>query len=62
MGEKAWKDPIVEEIRKIREELGKEYDKDPTGFIERARQEAIRAGFKLVSPPPKKKRGGSRRK
>ena len=62
MGEKAWKDPIVEEIRKIREELGKEYNKDPKGFIEMARQDAIRAGFKLVPPPMKKKNGGSRRK
>lgn len=60
MGEKAWKDPIVEEVRKIRKELDKELKKDPKGFMRRARENAIALGFKLVPPPPKKKNGSSR--
>ena len=61
MGEKAWKDPIVEEVRKVRKQLDKEIERDPKGFMERAREHAISRGFTLV-PPPKKKNGGSRGK
>lgn len=55
MGEKAWKDPIVEEVRKIRKELDKELEKDPKGFMARARARAVKLGFKLVLPPSKRK-------
>ncbi len=51
MSEKAWKDPIVEEVKKIRKELDKEFEKDPKGSMERGRREAIKAGFKFVSSP-----------
>ena len=50
MSKKAWKDPI-EEVRKVRKELDKEFEKDPKGFMERARRAAIKAGFKFVSTP-----------
>ncbi len=53
---KAGKDPIVDEVRKIRSELGKEYNTDPKGFIERARKDAIKDGFRLVPAPKKKKK------
>lgn len=63
MGEKAWKDPIVEEVRKVRKELDKELERDPQGFMKRARERAIKLGFTLVpAPSSKKKTAGSRKK
>ena len=51
MGEKAWKDPILEEISRVRKKLDKEFEKDPKGLMDRARRKIIKAGFKVVSAP-----------
>jgi len=48
MRAKAQKDPIIEEVRQIRKQLDKEYDKDPKGFMERGTKRALELGFKFV--------------
>ena len=59
MGNKAWKDPIVEEISQIRKKLDKEFEQDPKGVMNRARNKITKAGFKIVPAPtstPKKRK------
>ena len=61
MGNPAWKDPIIEEVRNTRKEIDKELKKDARGFIERAMKHARELGFKIsplkpVRPKLEKKR------
>ena len=57
---KTWTDPIVDEVRRVREQLETEYQKDPQGFFEHARNTARKAGIvyskakPLPFPGPKK--------
>jgi hypothetical protein len=48
-----WKeDPIVEEVHRIREKLGKEMAKDPKAFNERITKNALDAGMKVANIKP----------
>lgn len=49
-----WKDPIVEEVRKIRNRLAKQFNYDLRAIIEDARQRQYNSGGKVVSPPGRK--------
>jgi len=52
MSEPEWKDPIIEEVRRVRRELDKELEKDPKGFMEKAHQRALKAGMKIAPLKP----------
>ena len=54
MGNPAWKDPIIEEVRNARKEIDKELKKDAKGFIERAMKHAQELGFKISPLKPVK--------
>lgn len=48
-----WKeDPIVEEVHRVREKLGKEWAKDPKAFNERITRRALAAGLKVADIKP----------
>lgn len=48
-----WKeDPIVEEVHRVREKLGKEWAKDPKAFNERITKRALDAGLKEADIKP----------
>jgi hypothetical protein len=49
-----WKDEIVEEVRRIREENAAKFDHNIDAIIEDARKAQISSGRKVVSFPPKK--------
>ena len=49
-----WKDPIVEEVRKVRKQFDQELKIDPQGFMKRALKEAAEAGFKISTLKPVK--------
>jgi hypothetical protein len=63
MGEPEWKDPIIDEVRRVRKELDKELEKDPKGFMEKAHERAVKAGMKVATlkpvKPSKSKTGSS---
>ncbi len=48
---KKWKDPI-EEIRWVRAKLAREMEKDPEGFHQRMRENALKAGFQVSDRKP----------
>ena len=48
------KDPIVEEVRRIRDELAARFDYNIEAIVENARKEQKAAGRKTVSFPPRK--------
>ncbi len=52
------KDIIVEEVRRIRHEIEKEYDHDPAKYLEHIYSEQKKHGHKLAhrKPKPLKKR------
>lgn len=49
-----WKDEIVEEVRRVREELAARFNHDITAIVENARKEQAASGRKAVSIPPRK--------
>jgi hypothetical protein len=49
-----WKDPIVEEVRKIREEHAKKFDYDIHAICEDIRKQERRSRRKLVKLRPKR--------
>ena len=49
-----WKDEIVEEVRRVREELAARFNHDITAIVENARKEQAASGRKVVSFPPRK--------
>lgn len=49
-----WKDEIVEEVRRVREELAARFNYDITAIVENARKEQAASGRKVASPPPRK--------
>ena len=48
------KDPIVEEVRRIRDELSARFDYNIAAIVENARKEQKISGRKTVSFPPRK--------
>jgi len=54
MKTKTWIDPIVEEVRKVREELAREADYDVKRLGARLQESQKRHGDKLVTRPPQK--------
>ena len=54
MNTKPWTDPIVEEIRKVREELARESDYDVRRLGRRLQESQKRHGDKLVTRAPRK--------
>ena len=49
-----WKDPIVEEVRRVRDKLAARFDYNIEAIIENARKEQKESGRKTVSFPPRK--------
>ena len=49
-----WLDPIVEEIRRIRDEHAKRFDYDLHALCEDIRERQSLSGCKVVSRPPRK--------
>ncbi|MEA2602817.1 MAG: hypothetical protein QOF89_3809 [Acidobacteriota bacterium] len=49
-----WKHPIVEEIRRIREEHAAEFDYDLRKICEDLKRRERESGLKFVSLPPKR--------
>ena len=47
------KDPIVEEVREIRDEIAKSYDYDVKAIVAGLQKRSIESGRKTVSLPPK---------
>ncbi len=55
--EKAWEDPIVAEVRKVRDEYAKKFNYDLKAMFEdmkNRRAEFEKMGFKYVKTSPKK--------
>ena len=48
------RDPIVEEVRAIRDELAAQFDYDVRAIAEDARKRQEQSGHKVVSLPPKR--------
>ncbi|MBI5524701.1 MAG: hypothetical protein HY897_00040 [Deltaproteobacteria bacterium] len=48
------RDPIVAEMRAVREAFAKEHGCDIKAIIRALKREEARSGRKLVSPPPKR--------
>jgi len=49
-----WKDPIVEEVRKVRQKHAAEFHNDIDAIVADLRQQENKSGRKLVSLKPKK--------
>ncbi len=49
-----WKDPVVEEVRKIRDEYARSFDYDLGKICEDLRKQQAGSGREVVSLPPKK--------
>lgn len=49
-----WKDPVVEEVRRIRERHAKKYSYDLDAICKALREDQRKSGRKVVSLPPKK--------
>jgi len=49
-----WKDPIVEEVRKIREEHAAQFDYDLKAIYDDLKETERQSGRKIVSLPPKR--------
>ena len=54
MKTKIWTDPIVEEVRKVREELAREAGYDVKRLGARLQESQKRHGAKLVTRPPQR--------
>ena len=52
--EEPWRDPIVEEIRKIREEHAARFNYNVRAIVEDARRRQQEGGHKVVSFPPRR--------
>jgi hypothetical protein len=50
-----WKDPIVEDIRKIRKRLEKNFDPDQGAFLKHIAEQEKTSKSRLVSRSPKKR-------
>ena len=50
-----WKDEIVEEVRRVREELAAKFDHNITAIVENARRNQAASGRTVVSFSPKKR-------
>lgn len=53
-----WKDPIVEETRKLRDEYARQLNYDIDAIFEDITRRQIESGKKLVSFPPRKPLSG----
>jgi hypothetical protein len=49
-----WNDPIVEEVRKIREEHAARFDYDLKRIFQDIKEREEKSGHKVVSLPPKR--------
>ena len=47
-------DPIIEEIRAIRDEFAKEHDYDVKAIVEALQREEAESGLQVISLPPKR--------
>jgi hypothetical protein len=47
-------DPIVEEVRKHRDEIAARFDYDVKAIVEHLRERQRRGGRRVVSPPPRR--------
>lgn len=56
-----WKDPIVEEVRKVREEHAKKFNYDIHAICQDIRKQERRSRRKLVTLPPKRPHTAPRR-
>ncbi len=50
-----WKDKIVEQIRKFRDNLAKEFNYDLTAICLAAKEREAKGGRRVISPPTKRK-------
>jgi hypothetical protein len=48
-----WKDPIVEETRRLREELARSFNNDPEAIFRYIREEQRKSKRKVVSRQPR---------
>lgn len=48
-----WKDPVVEDTRKLREELGREFHDDPNALFAYLQEHQKTSGRRIVSRPPR---------
>ncbi len=55
-----WRDPIVSEVRRIREEYGARYQYNIEAICRAAREKQAESGRKVVTLPPKLATNGSR--
>jgi hypothetical protein len=49
-----WKDPIVEEIRAIRDAYAKQFDYNLEAIYRDLKEQEVRSGWEVVSLPPKR--------
>ena len=49
-----WKDPIVEETRKLREKFATQHHHDVDAIFEDIQKRQVKSGKKVVSFPPRK--------
>ena len=52
--DQPWRDPIVEEIRKVREEHAARFNYDLRAIAEDLRKRQAEGGHKVVSLPPRR--------
>ena len=57
-----WKDEIVEEVRRIREENAAKFNHDIDAIVADARARQLASGRKTVSFPPRKPKAFEKRK
>ena len=50
-----WKDPIVEDVRKVRKQLEKKFGSDQDAFLKHIYDQEKKAKARLVSHSPKKR-------
>ena len=55
-----WEDPIVAEVRKIRQKLAAKFHYDVRAIAEDARKSEGQSGHPIVSPPRRRKTGQTR--
>lgn len=55
-----WKDPIVEEVRKIREKHAARFKYDLDAICRDLKEQERKSGRKVVSLPPKKRAYGAK--
>ena len=54
MPEQEWQDPIVEEVRKVREEHAARFDYDLKAIAEDLRRRQAKSGHQVVSYPSRR--------